>query len=383
MARIRSIHPGLWTDEDFVSMSMEARILYIGIWSESDDQGAFAWKPRTLKARILPGDNVDAVALLQEMIDAGLVRQSEDEGSPIGLLKNFCKWQRPKKPTLFFSIPEEMRSFVGLKDEDSDINNLRKAIWARFEGRCFYCGTEVTYYNKKHNSLEIDHVVPVSKDGSDDESNLACSCRNCNRSKNDLSANDFFAFRKLKKLPVSDGFARLVGEIRIPEKLVSECENENSHCENGFRTAEGRKGGREEGNTLTTFGTPAAPSSPDEDPPASKPVAPKAKPPTPLDQRSVLFGIGSQIVGSLTGKPPRATKSLIGKWLRDVRDDCAVLNGIIQEAADTRPADPVAWISGAVKSRGSGRAADRSRRWALDGVDLDASAEEGWKEMGL
>ena len=263
MARIRSIHPGLWTDEDFVSMSMEARILYIGIWSESDDQGAFAWKPRTLKARILPGDNVDAVALLQEMIDVGLVRQSEDEGSPIGLLKNFCKWQRPKKPSLFFTIPEEMRSFVGLKDEDSDTNNRRKAIWARFEGRCFYCGTEVTYYNKKHNSLEIDHVVPVSKGGSDDESNLACSCRNCNRSKNDLSANDFFAFRKLKKLPVSDGFARLVGEIRSPEKLVSECENENSHCENGFRTAEGRKGGREEGNISPSLrsGSSSSPSA--------------------------------------------------------------------------------------------------------------------------
>ncbi|WP_244182194.1 hypothetical protein [Gluconacetobacter entanii] len=135
--------------------------------------------------------------------------------------------------------------------------------------------------------------------------------------------------------------------------------------------------------TLTSFGTPAAPSSPDEDTPAPTPVAPEAKPPTPPDQRSVLFGIGSQIVCSMTGKPPRATKSLIGKWLRDVRDDCAVLNGIIQESADTRPADPIAWITAAVKARGSGRTADRTRRWALDGVDLDASAEEGWKEMGL
>ncbi|BCZ76039.1 hypothetical protein [Komagataeibacter phage phiKX1] len=136
-------------------------------------------------------------------------------------------------------------------------------------------------------------------------------------------------------------------------------------------------------DTLTTFGTPAAPSSPDEDPPAPTSVAPKAKPPTPLDQRSVLFGIGSQIVCSLTGKPPRATKSLIGKWLRDVRDDCAVLNGIIQEAADTRPADPVSWITGAVKARSGSKLDAMARDWRLDEIDLDAAAEEDCRRQGI
>ena len=45
MARIRSVHPGLWTDEAFVSVSMTARLLAIGLWNQCDDQGAFEWKP--------------------------------------------------------------------------------------------------------------------------------------------------------------------------------------------------------------------------------------------------------------------------------------------------------------------------------------------------
>lgn len=101
MARIRSVHPGLYTDEGFISLSIEARLFYIGIWSEADDQGAFAWKPFTLKARILPADNVDAKALLQEMVDIGVVKEAFDGEKPIGLIKNFCKWQRPKSRPSF------------------------------------------------------------------------------------------------------------------------------------------------------------------------------------------------------------------------------------------------------------------------------------------
>ncbi|GLH29699.1 hypothetical protein WSS15_23490 [Acetobacter pasteurianus] len=250
MARIRSVHPGLYTDEGFISLSIEARLFYIGIWSEADDQGAFAWKPFTLKARILPADNVDAKALLQEMVDIGVVKEALDGEKPIGLIKNFCKWQRPKKPSLFFEIPDHLRSFVGLDDEAEENRSKRKAIWARFNGRCFYCGSEVSYYSKRHDSLEIDHVTPVSKGGSDDASNLVCACRGCNRSKKDMSASEFFAFRKLKKLPVSEGFAKSFGNISHPENVASDSESDFSHPENGFRVTERRKGGREEGKDV-------------------------------------------------------------------------------------------------------------------------------------
>ena len=69
MARIRSVHPGLWTDEDFVQLSAPARLFLIGMWNESDDYGLFEWKPTRLKMRLAPNDPIDAAALMAELVE--------------------------------------------------------------------------------------------------------------------------------------------------------------------------------------------------------------------------------------------------------------------------------------------------------------------------
>lgn len=113
MARIRSVHPGFWTDEAFVSVSPLARLLAIGIWNECDDQGAFAWKPVTLKMRILPADNADVAALLAELEAADLLRRYEAGGKELGAVRNFAKFQRPKKPHYTHPMPDTMRVYAG------------------------------------------------------------------------------------------------------------------------------------------------------------------------------------------------------------------------------------------------------------------------------
>lgn len=126
MARIRSVHPGLFTDEGFASVSMAARVLFIGIWTECDDFGAFEWKPIGLKMRLLPVDNVDVPALLTELAAANMVRQYAHEGRQYGLVRNFGRYQRPKKPKSVHFIPDEFRTYVasgassGEFDHDED-----------------------------------------------------------------------------------------------------------------------------------------------------------------------------------------------------------------------------------------------------------------------
>ena len=44
-------------------------------------------------------------------------------------------------------------------------------------------------------------------------------------------------------------------------------------------------------------------------------------------------------------------RSYLGKGLKELRDDAAVLLGIIRDAKEIRPADPLAWITGALKER--------------------------------
>jgi len=73
MARIRTIKPDFFTSEDIVEISPLARLLYIAIWCEADREGRLEWKPKTFKLRYLPADNVDIMALCEEIIQRGLV----------------------------------------------------------------------------------------------------------------------------------------------------------------------------------------------------------------------------------------------------------------------------------------------------------------------
>jgi len=118
MARIRSIHPGLFTDEAFASLPMAARVLLIGIWTEADDHGVFEWKPLTLKMKVFPADayTQDAVEeMLGYLRAAGCIKRVDMDGKGYGLVRNFCLWQRPKKPSYRYPLPGNMRSYVGLK----------------------------------------------------------------------------------------------------------------------------------------------------------------------------------------------------------------------------------------------------------------------------
>ena len=112
MARIRSIHPALFTDEAFAALSMPARVLLLGLWTEADDQGVFDWKPITLKMRIMPVDNVDVPALLAELQRADVICQFRQDDKPLGAIRNFCRYQKPKTPKYRPLKSAELRKYV-------------------------------------------------------------------------------------------------------------------------------------------------------------------------------------------------------------------------------------------------------------------------------
>jgi hypothetical protein len=119
MARIRSVHPGLFTDEAFVSLSMTARVLYIGIWTEADDHGIFEWKPLQFKMKLMPADAVETSALMEEMVTCNSVKRFTSDDKSYGLVRNFCRYQRPKKPKYTYFMPPELRTYAGLNDDGS------------------------------------------------------------------------------------------------------------------------------------------------------------------------------------------------------------------------------------------------------------------------
>lgn len=62
--------------------------------------------------------------------------------------------------------------------------NIRKYILARDNYTCVYCGD-------KRGPFDVDHVMPRSRGGSDEEKNLVCACRVCNMAKSNKTPEEW------------------------------------------------------------------------------------------------------------------------------------------------------------------------------------------------
>jgi hypothetical protein len=120
MARIRSIHPGLFSDENFMRLTVECPIaipLLLGLWTEADDDGIFEWKPLTIKAKTLPAAAVDIDALLDILLSLNFVMRYEVSGRSYGAIRNFKTWQRPKQPKVKHPKTGIVMGYVGTSGE--------------------------------------------------------------------------------------------------------------------------------------------------------------------------------------------------------------------------------------------------------------------------
>lgn len=120
MARIRSVHPGIATDEDLAECSRDARLFFILLGTEADDFGMFEWKPVRLKMRLFPADDLHVDPLLDELVSANKIARFDIGGKPYGAIRNFTKYQRPKSPKAIIDRTPEINDFIGLGKYVSD-----------------------------------------------------------------------------------------------------------------------------------------------------------------------------------------------------------------------------------------------------------------------
>ena len=62
MARARNIKPAFFDNDDLAEVPPLGRILFIGFWTISDFKGDLEWRPKRIKAQILPYDDCDVEA---------------------------------------------------------------------------------------------------------------------------------------------------------------------------------------------------------------------------------------------------------------------------------------------------------------------------------
>lgn len=105
MARARNIKPGFFTNEKVVELSMEARLLYIGLWTISDRAGRLEERPRRIKMEIFPADDVNVTACLDAIEREGLIRRYQADGMNLIWIPGFSEHQNPHKNEKWSDLP--------------------------------------------------------------------------------------------------------------------------------------------------------------------------------------------------------------------------------------------------------------------------------------
>lgn len=109
MARARTLKPGFFLNELLAELHPLARLLFAGLWTLADREGRLEDRPKRIKAAILPYDDCDVDAFLQQLHDRGFILRYEVAGERYIQVVNFRKHQTPhvREPASTIPAPDE------------------------------------------------------------------------------------------------------------------------------------------------------------------------------------------------------------------------------------------------------------------------------------
>lgn len=174
MARIRTIKPKFLDDSKIGKLSRDARLLYIALWFGCNESNISNSNYEFCKDKynLYRYSKKKHQRILSELINHDFIN---DIGNELVIVN----------PHDVLGIRRSDRNDIYDWIEWKIISNK---VFKRDHYTCTYCG-------RKNVKMEIDHIIPVSKGGSDDLSNLTTSCRRCNAQKKDKTLEEFLKWK--------------------------------------------------------------------------------------------------------------------------------------------------------------------------------------------
>ena len=90
MPRIRTVKPELFKHEALFEAEMTSnlplRLAFIGLFTCCDRGNRFKWRPKLLKLDLLPYDDIDIVAILEQLVQHGFVKKHKYQGEWYGYI---------------------------------------------------------------------------------------------------------------------------------------------------------------------------------------------------------------------------------------------------------------------------------------------------------
>lgn len=97
MARARNIKPGFFQNDLLGELEPLARLFFIGLWTIADFKGCLEFRPKKIKAQLLPYDNCDLEELAINLERSGFIRNYSVQGQRYIKIVNFERHQNPHK----------------------------------------------------------------------------------------------------------------------------------------------------------------------------------------------------------------------------------------------------------------------------------------------
>lgn len=97
--RRRVIDPAFWNDSKVISMSLEARLLYIGLWNYADDEGYFLDDVQAIKRTLFPDQTFYIEEMFSQCSRFLEMFFYKDEEHYAWRIHNFLDWQTINRPT--------------------------------------------------------------------------------------------------------------------------------------------------------------------------------------------------------------------------------------------------------------------------------------------
>ncbi len=100
---------------------------------------------------------------------------------------------------------------------------IKLKLRAIYPNKCMWCGVELTMKFGRRNTSTVDHIMPISKGGSNSIGNQVLACHNCNSARGDMTITEFalWAERLAQRL------SRFIAPS-IPRSSNAETQNDSS-----------------------------------------------------------------------------------------------------------------------------------------------------------
>jgi hypothetical protein len=184
MARMRSLKPEFWADEDLADLPRDARLLYMGLWNLADEHARLRGDARYVKGQLFPYDDdldPDAVErLLKPLADSGKVVRYAIAGRSYMFLPTLSKHQRlepdrvpsrlPAPPSAIPSTPSsEPRADESAPDANTSEPHAKDHALSMFSSLSFAGSMEQQHARERAPAAAVKIVLETLDDATSDD----------------------------------------------------------------------------------------------------------------------------------------------------------------------------------------------------------------------